>query len=89
VAQEIVVNDPARRWNQPIVWELPADSDLKFAADGIHFDDPSFHCAAIEVRDGNRRWQCTNNGREGRFKYTVVLDWRGVPVRLDPWVINR
>ncbi len=93
VADEIVVQDPARRFDNTLVWELPSDSSLHFASDGIRFEDTGFRCTAQPVNervaDGYIKWQCTNNGKPGRYKYWVHLEWHGVPVRLDPFVFNQ
>ena len=88
---EVIVKDANKRWNQAIVWEIPADSHVRFADDGIVFErDAGFVCELEKGGgDAGRRFTCTDNGKQGRSKYSVHLQWGLLSFRIDPFVVNR
>ena len=94
VTNEVIVHDANKLWKQPITWEIPADSHVRFADDGIAFKrDADFPCkpeaARGEGREASQRFTCANNGKPGRYEYAVHLKWGLLSFRLDPWIVNR
>jgi hypothetical protein len=83
-----------------IEWSLE-DSRFKFADDGIEFKNAGFKDCGPGGKGkgwtgpnnlagpGTKKWQCTNIGEAGAYKYTVHITFGLLSYTIDPWVVNK
>jgi len=98
-APDVLTVETIPEQTREIVWAVPDDSGLHFAAQGIEFKlkGAPFDCTQGNGSDNgphetNTRWTCTDKGGPNKkgWEYTVRLTKdHSRSFSLDPFVVNR